>query len=204
MRRKLFVALACAAALAAVVVSSTSAGAKTECNGTFSNTTLSGGVVVKEGDVCVLDTVTVNGGLTVDGGLGGAELFVNNSTIHGGWSITGTLFPLSDFCGNNIDGGLSVVNTELFGAPLSFGELNAGCAGGKIDGGATVNNNDGPVEFDGDRLNGGLNFVGVSGFLNELEASTVKGAAICQNVVDDGTSAPLVNTFSGSNNGCPA
>jgi hypothetical protein len=203
MRAKFFAVLACAAAVASVGVSSAAGGAKTVCNGVFSNTTFSGGLVVNEGDFCVLDQVTVNGGLTVNGG-GGAALLVNNSTIHGGWSITGTLFPLGDFCGNAIDGGLTVTNTELFGAALAFGELNAGCAGGKIDGGANVSNNDGPVEFDGDVLNGGLIFFGVSGYLNELEASTVKGAATCQNVVDDGTSAPLVNTFTGKNNGCPA
>src|SRR5262249_39314749 len=65
---KLLWVLACAAAVAAVAVPTASADAATECNGVFSNTTLNGGVVVKEGDVCVLDHVTVNGGLTGGGG----------------------------------------------------------------------------------------------------------------------------------------
>lgn len=211
MRTTFMAALVCAATVAVVVTSGASAVAQTECNGTFADTTLNGGVVVNEGDFCDLENVVVNGGLTVNGGTNGAVLSVNNSTINGGWSITGTIFlngvPANGFngyfCGNNVSGGLTAVNTELFGAPLSFGELNAGCAGGTISGGVTISNNDGPVELDGDRVNGALNFSGIAGFLNELEATAVRGPASCENVVDDGTSAPLVNSFSGPNIGCP-
>src|SRR5262249_8393012 len=93
MRITLLAALACAAAVAGAATSAASAAGSTECNGTFTNTTLSGGVVVNEGDVCDLENVIVNGGLTVDGGTAGAQLSVNNSTINGGWSITGVIFP---------------------------------------------------------------------------------------------------------------
>src|SRR5262249_17998292 len=153
MRITLLAALACAAAVAGAATSAASAAGSTECNGTFTNTTLSGGVVVNEGDVCDLGNVIVNGGLTGDGGTAGAQLSVNTSTINGGWSITGVIFPggvpgngfTGYFCGDNVAGGLSAVDTELFGAPLSFGELNAGCTGGTINGPVTISNNDGPV-----------------------------------------------------------
>src|SRR5262245_34298253 len=202
MPRTLIAALAGAALIAAIAASAAPAGALTECNGVFTNTTLSGGVVVNPGDSCELENVIVNGGLTVNGGGFGAFLSVNNSTINGGWSITGIIFRGS-FCGNNVGGGLTVTDTELFGFPLSFGELNAGCAGGTINGSVTIRNNDGPVEIDGYRLNGALAFSGIDGFLNELEATAVRGTATCENVVDDGTSAPLVNSYTGRNAGCP-
>jgi hypothetical protein len=212
MRVKLFAAAVFAVAVAAVLVPTASAAGPTECNGTFTNTTLRGGVVVNDGDVCDLENVTVNGGLTVNGGSNfGAVLAVNNSTIHGGWSMTGIVFAFSfstfsfvDFCGNNVDGGLNVSNVESFGNVLSFGELNAGCAGGKINGDVTLVNNDGATELDGYRVNGDLTFTGSPFSFNELEATAINGSATCQNVVDDGTSAPLVNSYTGTNNGCPA
>lgn len=101
------------------------------------------------------------------------------------------------------NGGLTVTDNELFGFPLSFGELNAGCAGGTINGAVTISNNDGAVEIDGYKLKGALTFSGVAGPLNELEATSVHGSATCENVVDDGTSAPLVNSYTGANDGCP-
>ena len=202
MRMKLLVAAAFAAAVAAIVVPSASAAGPTECNSFYSNTTFKGGLVVNEGDLCILDHVTVNGGLQVNGGAF-SIVGVTNSTIHGGWSMTGTVLPAGYFCGNNVDGGLNVSNVEAFGEPLSFGELNADCAGGTINGGATFQNDDGAVELDGYRVNGSLNMAGVAGFYNELEATAVKGSANCANVIDDGTSAPLVNSFTGPNNGCP-
>jgi len=210
MGRKILAALVCAAAVAAVAASGASADAAIECNTTYSNTTLNGGVVVNEGDICILDHVTVNGGLTVNGGtsFNFALLAVDGSTIHGGWSITGDVFQIGPnngyFCGNNVDGGLNVHDVEAFGSPLSFGELNAGCAGGRINGGATFTNNDAAVELDGYRVNGGLTFLGLPFLFNELEATAVKGSATCENVADDGSSAPLVNSFTGHNNGCPA
>src|SRR5262249_18496836 len=92
MRTTFLAALVCAVAVAAVATSPASAGAESECNGTFTDTTLNGGVVVNPGDFCDLENVTVNGGLTVNGGGIGVVLSVNNSNINGGWSITGIVF----------------------------------------------------------------------------------------------------------------
>jgi hypothetical protein len=125
--------------------------------------------------------------------------------------MTGVVVPISVtsggfvyFCGNNVDGGLTVNEVETGGIPLAFGELNGGCAGGTINGGATLTNNDTSVELDGYRVTGGPNFIGSPDFFNELEATAVKGPASCENVVDDGSSAPLVNSYTGPNSGCPA
>ena len=215
-RSKFVLASACAAAIVAVVVPTASAGAKTECKSTYSNTKLNGGVVVNQGDVCILNNVTVNGGLTVNGGAL-AFLAVDNSTIHGGWSMTGTVIPInifagspSDgyFCANNVDGGLNVSGVETFGNPLSFGEANAGCAGGTINGGASFTNNDsGGVEVDAYTVNGGLTFANDTGF-NELEKTTVNGSASCDvaSDVQNDQSGPgsNANSYTGQNNGCPA
>jgi hypothetical protein len=202
--RKFLLALVCAGAVAAVAVSTASANTPFECNGSYSNTTLIGPVVVNPFDFCDLENVTVNDGLIANGGGAFSLLIVNNSRINGGWSMTDNVVPLSYFCGNDVNGGLSVSNNELFGFPMSFGELNAGCAGGRINGAVSISNNDGAVEIDGDRLNGSLSFSGIAGPLNELEATSVHGSATCQNVVDDGTSSPLLNSFTGANNGCPS
>jgi hypothetical protein len=215
-------ALVCAASVAAIAASTATAGAKTECNTFYSNTTLKGGVVVNEGDFCVLNNVTVTGGMTVNGSafdtfveienstikgglsINGAFLIVNASTINGGWSITGSSFSGSDFCGNNVDGGLSVSGVDLspFTGTFAFGEANAGCAGGTINGGATLTNNNDVVEVDSYTVNGGLTITGNTG-ITELEGTTVNGTATCQaGTFNDGDGGP--NSFTGQNNGCPA
>ncbi len=190
---KFMLALACTIAVPAVIVPSTSA-ALTECNADYVNTTLSGGVVVNSGDVCTLDSVTVNGGLTVDGG----SLSVTDSTIHGGWSITGDVDALTFMCGNNIDGGLTVEGVTT-GTTLAFGETNASCAGGTINGEVSITDNDAFVEIDGYHINGALTITGNTG--GELEGTSVKGPATCQPGIsnDEGGS----NSFTGPNNGCP-
>ena len=204
MNRNLMLALACAVAVVAVVVPTASAAATTECNTVYANTTLKGGVVVNPGDFCALINVTVNGGLTVNGGF----LYVAGSTIHGGWSMTGDVLPLYYFCGNNVDGGLNVNGVNTFGSPLSFGEANAGCAGGTINGGATLTNNTSAgSELDGYTVNGGVTFSNDTGF-NELEATNVHGSASCDvasNVQND-NSGPgnNANSYTGTNTGCPA
>lgn len=205
-RSKFVLVVGCAAAVVAVVVPTASAGAKTECNGTYSNQTLNGGVVVKQGDVCDLDNVTVNGGLTVNGG-SYSLLAVNNSTINGGWSITGVVYPVGSnhgyFCGDNVNGGLNVIGTEAHGLPLLFGEADAGCAGGTINGGASFVNNHAAVELDTYTVNGGVTFSGNAGGFNEIEGTTVHGQASCQaGVTNDGDGGP--NSYTGPNNGCPA
>jgi len=211
MRRKILAALVCAAAVAAVAASGASAAGPTECNNVYSNTTFKGGLVVNEGDFCVLDHVTVNGGLTVNGGtsFNFAVLLVANSRINGGWSMTGDVFTFDPFCGNNINGGLNVHDVEELGFfAMSFGELNADCAGGRINGGASFTNvNSAGVELDGYLVNGGVTFANDTGF-NELEATTVHGSASCDafsNVQND-NSGPgnNANSYTGTNNGCPA
>jgi hypothetical protein len=196
-KRKLLLGLACAAVAAVVVAPSVGAGAKTECNAVYSNTTLKGGVVVNSGDVCVLDNVKVNGGLTVNGGL----ILVTDSRINGGWSITGDVFELGYLCGNNVNGGLNVSGVTT-PTTLAFGEANANCAGGRINGGATFTGNPAAfVELDSYAVNGGVTFAGNGG--GELEGTVVHGSASCDaGIFNDGDGGP--NTYTGPNAGCPA
>jgi len=222
--RKILAALALVATVAAVAASGASAKATTECNGTYSNTTLKS-VVVKNGDSCTLINVVIKDGLDVKGGGGGAYLdlegstinggfsmsggsypallYANNNTIRGGMLATGNIWTPSYFCGNSISGGINLKNMETFGYPVSFGEANAGCAGGTISGGAEFENVDSAgVEVDGYTVNGGILFSGDSGF-NEMEADTVNGMASCvSTVANDGDGG--ANTYNGSNSGCPA
>ncbi len=192
---KLILALTCVAAIAAVVVPAASAGA-TECNTSYANTTLKGGVVVNSGDVCSLDNVTVNGGLTVNGG----SISVTDSTIHGGWSITGDVSAPTYMCGNTIDGGLTV-NGVTSSVTLAFGEANANCAGGTINGGATIADSQGVfAEIDQYEINGSLTLTGTGG--GELEGTSVNGSATCQAAVGNDEGGP--NSFTGTNSGCPA
>lgn len=219
MRVKFLAAVAFAVAVAAVVVPAASA-APTECNGTFSNTTLKGGVVVNSGDHCDLENVTVKGGLIVNGSTDFAYLAVNNSTIKGGWSITGLLAATGSnngyFCGNSVDGGLTVDNVLVansdvsFYGPLSFGELNAGCAGGRVNGGVSFTNILSlGTELDGYLVNGGVTFANVFALgINEIEATTVHGSGSCDaasNVIND-NSGPgnNANSYTGTSGGCPA
>ena len=202
MRYKLYAAVS-GLLVAGVLATPGIAQARTVCNTTYTNTTLNGGVVVPSGDSCTLDNVTVNGSLSVSGGFIDAQ----NSTINGRWTINDGSSP-GFLCGNSVNGGLTVQNVTS-GALFSFGELNSGCAGGKVNGGITVTNNPNvTVEIDGYSVNGNLTFTNTQGGgFNELEATTVNGRGTCTNndqpVVDDGTSAPLVNSFTGQNNGCP-
>ncbi len=192
---RLLIALACSVAAATIFLPGVPA-AKTECNGVFSGTTLSGGVVVNPGDFCTLDHVTISGGLTVNGG----SLAIDNSTISGGWTITGPTFP-ANFCGNNVAGGLRVTGTTL-GGTFAFGEINQNCAGGTITGGVWIANNPGVfAEIDNYTISGGLTIIGNDGGA-ELEGSTVSGAATCQAGTFNDEGGP--NTFRGRNNGCPA
>ena len=182
----------------AVAVPAASAGTKTECNGFFVNTTVNGGLVVNDGDNCFLFSSTVNGGFTVKGGF----IFIENSTIHGGWSITGnTTTDAIYMCGNNVDGGLSVHGVTS-GDIFSFGEENAGCAGGTVNGGVSFTNNNAFVELDSYAVNGGVTITGNT-VAPELENSVIHGTATCQadtfNDLGEGA-----NTYIGRNNGCPA
>src|SRR5262249_60947208 len=140
-------------------------------------------------------------------------------TIQGGLALTGNITnfawasPYYYNCSNNIDGGLNVhdLNTDFYGifsTPLSFGELNAGCAGGTINGGASFQNiSSSGVELDGYTVNGGVTFANDTGF-NEIEASTVHGSASCDvasNVQNDHSGpGDDTKTYTGTNSGCPA
>ena len=196
-RRKLIVGLVCTVAVMLVIVSGAAAAGQTECNATYTNTTLRGGVVVNAGDTCVLNNVTVNGKLIVTGG----SILVTNSTINGGWSITGNVTAPGFMCGNTINGGLNVHGVTSV-VTLAFGETNAGCAGGTINGGASFRNNPGAfVEVDAYTVNGPLLISGNAG--GEVEGTTVHGPARCQpGIFNDGDGGP--NTYHGPNHGCPA
>ena len=197
---KFMLALACTVAFATVVAPGTSEAAK-ECNGVFTNQAINEGLVVNDGDFCELDSVAVNGSLTVNGG----TIIVNNSTINGNWSITGNVdAPEQQFCNNNINGSLTVhdVTSAL---ELAFGEAGTGCGGGTINGSVTaVNSPDVFFEVDQYTVNGRLTILGVGG--GEVEGTTVNGTATCQpgifNDVDVGDKVSP-NTYRGPNNGCP-
>lgn len=206
MYRKLLVAgVAATALLLGLAQSGEARGHKTECNKAYSNTTLHGGVVVKSGDVCSLNNVRVTGGLTITGG----QFSVQNSSIHGQWLITGgTAEGFGDECGNNVYGGIRVLNTQ--GGSFIFGETDRGCAGGRVDGGVRFVNNThiGILEIDGYQIHGRVVDTNNQGQWNEIEGNTVHGSALCANnnsangggVIND-EGGP--NSYTGKDSGCP-
>jgi hypothetical protein len=200
---KFMLALACTVAFATVVAPGTSEAAK-ECNGVFTNQTINESLVVNDGDSCELDSVTVNGRLTVNGG----TIIVNNSTIIGSWSITGNVHsPEHQFCNNNIVGSVTVHDVTS-GNPsgpfeqleeLAFGEGETGCGGGTIIGSVTAVNSPGVFfEVDQYTVNGSLTILGVNG--GEVEGTTVYGTATCQSGIFNDLNP---NTYTSRNNGCP-
>lgn len=202
------IAIAATTVLAGGLVAAAGAkGHHTECNGSFSNRTFHGGMVVKSGDICQLNRVTVDGGLTVTGG----KFKVDNSLIHGGWKLTGGTGigkrPVQ--CGDTVDGGIRVMNAS--GGKFNFGETNQHCSGFRINGGVVFVHNTGVnLDVDSDQIHGRLLDTNNTGGWNEVEGSTVSGAATCahNHFVHGGTTA--LNDGDGGpnhyhhNTGCPA
>ncbi|HEX3160975.1 MAG TPA: hypothetical protein VHQ92_00205 [Pseudolabrys sp.] len=142
---------------------STGAMAATECNGPPLSDTITDGVVVNAGDICLLidaivyDSVQVN-----EGGI----LITCGSTIYGGLVANGAANliigagadeegpPLNFVCpGNNIRGGVQISNTgpgALAPAPSIAIERDV------IEGGVHLSNNAGPVVVSADVVKGGL------------------------------------------------
>ena len=95
--------------IVAAFASQTASAAPHVCNGTLSNVTLSGGIVVPAGAGCFLDHVTFSGGLTANG----AQLLtVSNSTGSGPFVVTNT--PQVFVAGSMLTGGQLITGTRDF------------------------------------------------------------------------------------------
>jgi hypothetical protein len=196
LRRALLVVALVVVAAGVTVTPAAGSGGRTVCNGSYTDTSLHGGVVVPSGDTCTLSNVTVNGGMQVEGG----AIDVQNTQINGGLTID-NLAPSPYVCGTNVNGGLTVENIAS-GATLALGEANADCPGGTINGGATfMNNSNAFLEIDGYQVNGGLQFLNNIGG-GEIEGMSVNGAATCTSAYGNDEGGP--NSYTGPNNGCPA
>ena len=139
-----------------LTVSADGALAATECNtpnGTIFSGTVTGGLVVNDGDFCVLDGAHISGGVRVnEGGI----LIGCASTINGGLVANGAtnlIFGAEEIdCeGDVINGGVRISNTGLgvLGAPLAL-ERSV------IHGGVHLTGNQGPIAVAGDTIAGGL------------------------------------------------
>jgi hypothetical protein len=142
---------------------SSGAMAATECNGAPLSGTITGGVVVNAGDVCLLMDATVYDSVQVnqDG-----VLITCGSTIYGGLVANGAANvlvgggadevgpPVNFDCpGNNIRGGVQISNTGpgvLAPAPSISIERDI------IAGGVHLSNNAGPIVVSAAVINGGL------------------------------------------------
>jgi hypothetical protein len=142
---------------------SSGAMAATECNGPPLSGTIPDGVVVNDGDVCLLIEATVYDSVQVNPG---GVLITCGSTIYGGLVSNGALNliigagadeegpPVGFVCpGNNIRGGVQISNTGpgvLAPAPSIAIERDI------IAGGVHLSNNEGPIVVSSDVINGGL------------------------------------------------
>ena len=148
--------------------------AATECNGLITGS-ISGGLVVRSGDVCDLEGATITGGVHMSGG----RLQACSSTISGGFIATGGNCVIlgketeedSIPCGGDtINGGVNLTN--IVGA--SCGIENVEIQASNITGGAQLKNN-GEVELEGNTISGGLHCSGNSGITFDFLHNTVTG-----------------------------
>lgn len=160
-------------------VSSGGALAATECNGPLSGTVV-GGVVVNDGDFCVLDEASVSGGVEVNPG---GILILCGSTINGGLDANGAGNVIVgaeeiDCAGNVINGGVHITNTgpgALAGAPSIALERSV------IHGGVHLAGNQGPMAVATNVIAGGLFCRGNAFDLDdEGSPSTVTGKVTCK------------------------
>jgi hypothetical protein len=137
--------------------------AATECNGPPLSGTVPGGVVVNDGDFCLLMDATVYDSVQVNAG---GILITCGSTIYGGLVANGAANlligagadeegpPANFVCpGNNIRGGVQISNTGpgvLAPAPSISIERDI------IAGGVHLSNNAGPMMVSADVISGGL------------------------------------------------
>lgn len=164
----------------ALAVFSGGAFAATECNGLLSGTVV-GGVVVNDGDTCMLGGATVSRGVQVNSG---GVLIACASTINGGLVANGAaavlIGPEEIGCsGDVINGGVHISNTGPGGpqpGPPSIALENSG-----IHGGVYLNGNQGPIAVASNIIAGGL-FCSKNVFDLEDEGlpNKVTGAITCK------------------------
>ena len=167
---------------------SSGAMAATECNGPPLSGTIPDGVVVNDGDFCVLIEATVYDSVQVNPG---GILITCGSTIYGGLVANGAANliigagadeegpPVGFVCpGNNIRGGVQISNTGpgvLAPAPSIAIERDI------IAGGVHLSNNAGPIVVSTDVINGGLFCKNnASALEDEGTPSVVVGRTTCE------------------------
>ena len=144
----------------ALAVSSGGAFAATECNGPLSGTIV-GGVVVNDGDFCVLGGANVSGGVQVNPG---GILIICASTINGGIDANGAgnvLMGAEEIgCpGSVINVGIQISNTGPGAIQAPPGERSPPSIGLErsiIHGAVRLTGNVGPIAFASNGVAGGL------------------------------------------------
>jgi hypothetical protein len=131
--------------------------------------THNGGLKVGAGEaICVAPGAHVTGGIKVDPG---GALDLEGATVSGGVKVSGA--TVVRICGSSLSGQLSVSgDTDLV---LVGGDAATGpCAGNSISGGADLSDNQGGVEFNGNRVSGGLSISGTGGTLPPPDTGPVQ------------------------------
>lgn len=179
------------AVMASLALAAFSAGAvaATECTGPDPlSGTIIGGVVVNDGDFCILAGANVSGGVLVNAG---GVLITCASTINGGIVANGAanliigagadeeVPPASFICpGNVINGGMEISNTGpgvLAPAPSIAIERN------RINGSVHLRGNQGAIVVADDAIMGGLFCAGNASDLEDEDTpSDIKGPVHCK------------------------
>ena len=172
----------------------TSALAKTNCNGTIMGKIITGGLTVTGGD-CVLQGVIVKGGIKMESG----TLFACGSSISGGVHVTGgTCVVLglgqddlpAGCAGDTITGGVDIENVD---DSTHGGDAGAVCAAAKgnfeaentsITGGVRLEDN-GSIQLEGDTIVGGARID--DNYSAEVDKNSITGGLRCSGngVVED-------------------
>jgi hypothetical protein len=169
--------------LALAVFSDVALAAAKECSGLVTGK-VSGGVVVNDGDVCILGGANVSGGVRVNGG---GTLIACGSTINGGLVTNGAAELLvgpeeiGGCLGDVINGGVHISNTGP-GAPPGEGPPSIALENSTIHGGVFLSGNAGPIAVAANTIAGGL-FCSNNAFNldpEDLAPTIVTGAITCK------------------------
>lgn len=162
------------------------------CNGTY-NGLIKGNLTVSNGQNCILVDSTIKGNITVNGG----SVSIANSTVNGNVTVQGassfssnsnsvidgnftlqsvpTGAAASQVCRTTVLGGITVQN-DASGARI--GSLSADCAGNRISGNLTMQNNAGATTAAANIISGSLVEQNNAG-QTQVQGNTIAGRLQC-------------------------
>ena len=163
---------------------------------------VAGSLVVPSGEALCLNGATVGGSITVRAG---GALTSNVSTINGSVSTTGA--RALTLCATTVSGAIKA-NGTIDMVRIGDDDYTPACAGGKVGGSVSAQNNQGGVELFGNTITGSVLLSGNHGAsplsedkTPEVEANTVSASLSCTSNIPGVTNDAQPNTVHGARSG---